>query len=106
MPRILLHDQAKADLEGIADYIARDNYRAAQMIFTAVWEATVQLARMPGMGRIREFENEELVDTRSWVIKGYENYVIYYRPVPGGIAVMRIIHGARNLEQIFGPERT
>jgi toxin ParE1/3/4 len=105
MPRILLHDEAKADLEGIADYIARDNYRAAQMIFTAVWEATVQLARMPGLGRIREFESPELADLRSWVIKGYENYLIFYRPVPGGIAVMRILHGARDLEGIFGPQR-
>jgi len=65
MPRILLHDQAKSDLEEIADYIARDNYRAAQLIFTAVWEAAVQLARMPGMGRIREFENNELAGARS-----------------------------------------
>jgi toxin ParE1/3/4 len=105
MPRIFLHDQAKADLEEIADYIARDNFMAAQLIFPAVWEATVQLARMPGMGRAREFENQELAGVRSWVIRGYENYLIFYRPVPGGISVLRIVHGARDLEQIFGSER-
>lgn len=83
MPRIFLHDEAKADLERIADYIARDSFMAAQLIFPAVWDATVMLARMPGMGRAREFENPDLADVRSWVIRGYENYLMFYRPVPG-----------------------
>jgi plasmid stabilization system protein ParE len=27
-------------------------------------------------------------------------YVIYYQPIPGGIEILRVLHGARNLENL------
>ena len=49
----------------------------------------------PEMGRKRPELGHEL---RSFVIK---NYVIFYDPIPDGIFVVRVLHGARDIENIF-----
>jgi toxin ParE1/3/4 len=42
------------------------------------------------------FKEIELADLRAWPILRFFNYVIYYRPVPDGIEVVRILHAARD----------
>ncbi len=32
------------------------------------------------------------------------NYVIFYRTVEGGIEIMRVLHGARDIEKIFAQD--
>ena len=70
--------------------------------FDAVDDAVKKLAEMPGMGRLRDFENPKFSDVRSWPIKGFENYLIFYGPTPRGIEVVRVLHGARDIDAIFG----
>jgi len=41
---------------------------------------------------------------RSWHIQGFENYLIFYRGVPGGMQVHHVYHGARNIEALFGEQ--
>ena len=57
---------------------------------------------MPGMGRLREFDRPDLADIRSWPVGGFEDYLIFYRPVPTGIDVLRVVHGARDIAALFG----
>jgi toxin ParE1/3/4 len=54
------------------------------------------------MGRLRE---ELRPGLRS---SSVGNYLILYRPIPEGIAVFRILHGARDLEALLArePEET
>ena len=49
--RVLLRDDAKADLDSISDYIAGNSIRSARRFHKAVREDCAALARMPGMGR-------------------------------------------------------
>ena len=44
-------------------------------------------------------------DLRSWPVKGFDVIRIYYLVVPGGIRVVRILHGGRNVRQILKLER-
>jgi toxin ParE1/3/4 len=39
-----------------------------------------------------------------WPVKDFEKYLIFYRSLPEGIEVVRIIHGARDIERLFGAE--
>jgi toxin ParE1/3/4 len=32
---------------------------------------------------------------RLWRIRGFERYLILYRPIPDGIEVIRVLHAAR-----------
>ena len=44
-------------------------------------------------------QNALLVNLRSFVVK---NYIIFYQPVEGGIEILRVLHGSRDIESIFG----
>ena len=37
-----------------------------------------------------------------WRVKGFEKYLVFYRPLKDGIVVLRVIHGARDIEDLFG----
>jgi plasmid stabilization system protein ParE len=39
--------------------------------------------------------------TRTWRVRGFENYVIYYREVDGRIEVLHVLHAARDHERIL-----
>jgi toxin ParE1/3/4 len=34
-----------------------------------------------------------------------ERYLIFYRTLPDGIEVIRVLHGMRDLDRIFGEQR-
>jgi toxin ParE1/3/4 len=42
----------------------------------------------------------QAVSVRSWPVKGFGNYPIFYHPTRYGIEIIRIIHGARDIETI------
>jgi toxin ParE1/3/4 len=53
------------------------------------------LARQPGMGRARPELNKDL---RSLAVG---RHVIFYLPLSNGIEVVRVLHGARDIEAEF-----
>jgi toxin ParE1/3/4 len=92
---------ADADINECFDYIAVDKLDPAERFLKAAQEAMNKLAGMPGMGRLREFPNPRLEGLRSWPIRGFENYLVFYRPITDAIEVLRILHGARDIDAIF-----
>lgn len=93
-----LSDQAKADLVEMWEYIAQENPTAADRLLHKLVMQYKALAENPGMGRLRE---ELRPGLRSFPVG---NYLILYNPIPEGIAVFRIIHGARDLEMLLEHE--
>ena len=54
------------------------------------------LARNPAAGR----ERPELVsDLRSFLVG---RYILFYRPIDDGVEIVRVLHGARDIDSIFG----
>ena len=88
-------------MDDIANYIARDNLNAGKRFYDAVYADIEKLGAMPGMGALREVRNPDLQGLRSWPISGFRNYLIFYRPIDGGIEVMHILHGARDFQEII-----
>ena len=99
--RLLRRPQAKRDVIEIGRYIAEDSLPTAIRFIRAARADMRKLAEMPGMGARREFSNPRLKDLRSWPISGFRNYLIFYLPITGGIEVIRVLHGARDLKRIF-----
>jgi toxin ParE1/3/4 len=85
-------------LEAIWDYIAFDDIHAADRFLASAHATFKALARMPGMGRPRHFSPAWLRDLRSFRVQGFENYLIFYRPITDGVEVFHVLHGARDLE--------
>ncbi len=82
-------------------YIGQDA-PAAALRFLAAVEATLRiLAENPELGPAREFDRSELLGLRFFPVKGFDKYLIFYRPFQRGIEVLRVLHGARDLGAIF-----
>jgi toxin ParE1/3/4 len=102
-PTVLKLRPAVLDIVDIADYIAADaNLAAADRFIAAVEKTCEQLARMPGIGSRWEDEDPELTDVRFSPVTKFKKYLIYYRPIEGGIEILRVIHGARNTRRLLG----
>jgi len=86
---------ARSDLDEIWVYIAEDNPDAADRFICALVSRFPMLASMPEIGRQREELSAHL---RSFPVG---NYIIFYRPMEGGIEIARVLHGARDLPPLF-----
>ena len=98
MPLSLKTEQARRDLLEIWVYIAENSFDAADRLLETIDETCQRLADMPGMGLRRD---ELAPGLRSFPAG---KYLIFYRPVENGIEIIRVLHGARNLENIFPQE--
>jgi hypothetical protein len=56
---------------------------------------------MPGKGSIKPLRLKPLGEVRSWRVPGFPNHLIYYRVEPGGIEVLAILFGGRNVRRIL-----
>jgi toxin ParE1/3/4 len=36
-----------------------------------------------------------------WRIAGFDQYLIFYRPTESGVEIIRVIHGKRDVEDLF-----
>ena len=95
MARILRTSQAHLDLIEMGLYLARDNPAAADRLLDAIDAACRLLAANPELGRLRP---ELAPEVRSFPVRGR---VIFYRPIPDGIQVLRVLHGARDIPAQF-----
>ncbi|MHB9074674.1 MAG: type II toxin-antitoxin system RelE/ParE family toxin [Desulfobaccales bacterium] len=98
MPIIIKRPLARSDLAEIWDYIADDNEVRADVFVDNIDQKFQALASNPNMGRSRDELEEGL---RSFPV---DRYVIFYRVMPGGVEIVRVVHGSRDLNAIFNPE--
>lgn len=104
--RIVVTENADHDLDEQFLYIARTSQDAAVRFFHAAQETFKQLAASPHLGGVVEFRNARLTGLRVWRIRGFEKYLIFYRLFEQGIEIVRVLHGARDIEGIFEDEST
>ena len=86
---------AEIDLEEIGDYIARDNPERAVSFIMGIREQCSNMTNYP-----------EAAPLRPELGKGirmlpFGHYLIFYTVNPENIRVERILHGARNIPDLF-----
>lgn len=101
-PLVRLDDEVVEEIAAIARYIGRDNLDAALHFYDQVESDFALLAAMPGIGSLRDPSGGKIPELRSWTVSAFRNYIIFYLPhVRGGIRVLHVVHGARNLDDLF-----
>ena len=96
--RILRRLKAAQDAEDIANYIAKDSLEAA-IRFLENTELTLRdLAASQSSGSPFESDHPELANLRFRRVKGFPHHVIFYVNQENAIEVVRILHGARDLD--------
>jgi toxin ParE1/3/4 len=101
MSRVVVRPKARLDIAEIAAHIGEENFTAATRFLDEVYGAFNMLANMPLMGSARRFRRESLRGLRLWRVPHFENYLVVYRPGISGVEVIRVLHGARNIEKLL-----
>ena len=86
---------AIADLDQIATYIRERNRSAAFKLISQFERQFELLSERPRIGRARPDLRPEL---RSWP---HRSYIVLYRAIEGGIEIIRVVHGARDLVAVL-----
>jgi toxin ParE1/3/4 len=95
MTHVRLASQARIDLAEIRHYIARDKPLAADKQIDAFFKRFHRLATNPELGELRPELGENL---RAFSVG---NYIIFYRALPEGAEIVRVVSGFRDLDKLF-----
>ena len=95
MLAIVLTPAAQSDLVDIWAYIAADSSSQADRMISVIDSKFQSLSRQPGLGRQRDKLTPGL---RSFPVG---SYVIYYLQDSGSLLIVRVLHGARDVELQF-----
>lgn len=100
MSRVTRSATSRKDLYEIWLHIAADNFDAADELIDLIEEQIAQLSDFPGMGTRRD---ELRPGLRSLPVRKY--LIFYTERSRGGMHLVRVMHGARNLRKIFKPPK-
>ena len=59
------------------------------------------LSEMPEIGVSRDYANSKFTGMRMWVLPRFKQYLIFYTVSDESIEIVRVLHGAQNLAEIF-----
>jgi len=102
MARLVERPKAREELEDIAVEIGIDRPSAARRFLRAARKTYGNLAAIPELGALWTPENPRFQGLRYFPIPRYPNYVVFYRPLPDGVEILHILHGARDLQSVLG----
>src|SRR5262249_35850148 len=90
--------RALTDLDEIWSFMFEESgdLAAADRVIDEIFEHFSKLAEMPGMGHKREDLASEVL--RFWPVR---NYLIIYLPETTPIEIVRVLHGARDIQRIL-----
>lgn len=94
MTRVVHSQKARDDLLSIWSYIAEDNTKAADKLLDDIDEKCSLLGKNPKIGQSRPDISPAM---RYFPVK---NYLILYQEQSFGIEFIRVLHGARDLNEI------
>src|SRR6266404_1290327 len=90
--------EAIEDVTRAIAWIALDDPAAARRFYSAVRQAYREIRRFPFIGVKRHFAE---AGVRSWRVRGFQ-YLVFYRPAAERVEVVRVLHGAMDLERELG----
>jgi toxin ParE1/3/4 len=93
--QIIKSPEAAADLSDIWEFVGQSNEGAADRLLDEIDRKLRLLSDSPYMGRERTDIRPGL---RSFPVG---SYVIFYNTIDDGIEIVRVLHGARDIENLF-----
>ena len=95
MARYVISPLAEQDMGAIGDYIAQDNPHRALTFITELRRQCAKIASSPKACRARPELGENI---RSFA---YGNYVIFFQDNSEELCIVRVLHGAMDIENRF-----
>ena len=98
MKRLKIKPLAQNDLDEIWFHIAQDNLKNADMFLDKLLSQCESLKDFPYTGTDR---SNLAPDLRSFPVG---SYIIFYHVLRGDLEIVRVLHGARNVEVLMSDE--
>jgi toxin ParE1/3/4 len=98
--RVIVRDRATQDLRQQANYIlVMGNRDAAEKFLESAEYTFNQLATTPHIGKVVVLPH--MLTIRQWRLKNFKEHLIFYMVQEQQVEVLRVLHGARDLENII-----
>jgi len=85
-------------------YVGKGTRKTARRFLAQVESTLERLSKLPSSGTRFQPDDPRLAEVRYMPVSRFRMYLIFYLPVADGIDVLRVLHGARDLEGIFASE--
>lgn len=95
MNQLRITEQARADLDELWDWLAQRSEATADAVLDKLLTKAQFHAQFPGIGRQRD---DLAAGLRSFVVSPY---VVFFLPATDGITVVRVLHGARDIDALM-----
>jgi toxin ParE1/3/4 len=82
-------------------YLSRRVPKTARRFLIQAESTFQRLAQLPSMGALYKPDEPVLPGLRYMPISRFRKYLVFYVPGRGGIEVLRVLHGARDIEGIL-----
>jgi plasmid stabilization system protein ParE len=99
MSSFRLTRDAVDDLDAIWLYIYKSNPKAADSVEEEIRSACELLVASPLQGHLRRDLTK--LPVRFWTLPKYPNYMIVYNPHAKPLAILRALHGMRDLKRLL-----
>ena len=101
MPRIIKRLAAKRELTQHFVWFAEEaGLEVARRFLKSAEKSFQDLAEMPGMGPLKVHEGK-FAGVRMWRVAGFENFLIFYRPLKDGVAIERVFHAKQDYQRVL-----
>jgi toxin ParE1/3/4 len=103
--RVTQRPGARLDLLEQFVYLSEEaNVALAERYYAAVEQTCAMLVNQPHAGVLYDSGVAQVEGLRRFPVHGFENYLIFYLPHRGGVDVIRVLHGARDIDNLFAQE--
>jgi len=102
--RLVPSAQADHDTFEIACYLSEQREDLGFRFYDSIDTTYQKIIKNPLWKGVGPFRKPEARNIRICPVKGFSNYLIFYRVVSDRIEILRVLHGARNYMSIFESE--
>jgi toxin ParE1/3/4 len=100
--KLIIRNRATQDLRQQANYLLSNVSTGAAEQFLEQTEATFdRILTVPRIGKSLDFLSERMGEVRQWRIKNFQDYLVFYRLQDEWVEILRVLHGARDLDNIL-----
>lgn len=99
-----IRPRASLDVVEQATYIGKDNILAADGFLNASTALFEFLAQSPQVGAVYPTKNKRLPGLRVYRVPGFPKHLAFYLERSFGIEIVRVLHGARDLDAALRDE--
>ena len=97
-----LSEAASVDIIEQADwYEEKSDWKLAERWSKAVTSAVLRILKNPRSGAPCQFSPTELHGIRRVPVSGFPKHLVFYSVADNDVLILRVLHGARDLESLF-----